>query len=627
MLFRSTRIDYLQDGLVLGMFSPPVLTFTWNTATVSNGSHSLSAKAYDAAGHVTTSAAVAVNVSNVSNDTTSPAVSITAPAAGATVTATVTVSATASDNVGVVGVQFKLDGASLGLEVTTAPYSTTWNAGTAANGTHTLTALARDAAGNTATAAAVTVTVSTSTPPPPGTRSPYKGVPFAVPGVIEAEDFDIGGEGVTWHDLVAGNQGGFYRTNTDVDIIAPVGNAVGAVVNNFQTGEWLEYTISVAQTGTYRLEAAVSSEFATSRWHAEIDGVNVTGSVAVPNTGWWGTFQWIGVGGIPLAAGQHVLRLYADEEYFNIDSLRFVTETSPPPPPDTTAPTVSITAPAGGATVSGTVTVSAQAQDNQAVAGVQFLLNGAPLGAEDTAAPYEISWDTTTAANGPYTLTAVARDAAGNTATAPVVMITVSNPVPAGLVAAYSFNEGSGGTALDSSGNGADGTISGATWTNRGRYGNGLSFDGVSSLVRGPDVTLGATFTIMAWVANPRPAAYETIATVGTNRDLFLGNGAISFFDGSAEHLFGSAISRRAWHHVAIVSDGSTLVAYLDGAPAGEPQAVSLGSITGTLQVGAWVQGASNFDFFSGRIDEVRVYSRALTQTEIQTDMSAPIVP
>src|SRR5205823_699024 len=219
-------------------------------------------------------------------------------------------------------------------------------------------------------------------------------------------------------------------------------------------GEWLEYTISVAQTGTYRLEAAVSSELATSRWHAEIDGVNVTGSVAVPNTGWWGTFQWVGVGGIRLAAGQHILRLYADQEYFNVDSLRFATETSPPPPPDTTA------------------------------------------------------------ANGPYALTAVARDAAGNTATAPVVMVTVSNPVPAGLVAAYSFNEGSGGTALDSSGNGADGTISGATWTNRGRNGDGLSFDGVSSLVRGPDVTLGATFTIMAWVANPRHAALETIVTV-----------------------------------------------------------------------------------------------------------------
>ena len=101
----------------------------------------------------------------------------------------------------------------------------------------------------------------------------------------------------------------------------------------------------------------------------------------------------------------------------------------------------------------------------------------------------------------------------------------------------------------------------------------------------------------------------------------------ITFYDGSAEHPFGSAISRRAWHHVAIVSDGSTLVAYLDGAPAGEPQAVSLSSITGTLLVGAWIQGASNSDFFSGRIDEVRVYGRALTPAEVQTDMNSPIAP
>ena len=130
------------------------------------------------------------------------------------------------------------------------------------------------------------------------TRSPYKGSPFPVPGSIEAEDFDNGGEGVSWHDLTAGNQGGFYRTDTDVDIIAPTGTATGAVVNNFQTGEWLEYTISVAQAGTYRLEAHVSSQFSTSRWHAEIDGVNVTGSVAVPTTGLWSTFQWVGVGGM-----------------------------------------------------------------------------------------------------------------------------------------------------------------------------------------------------------------------------------------------------------------------------------------------------------------------------------------
>jgi hypothetical protein len=96
---------------------------------------------------------------------------------------------------------------------------------------------------------------------------------------------------------------------------------------------------------------------------------------------------------------------------------------------DTTAPTVSLTAPNGGATVSGTLTVSASASDDVAVAGVQFKLDGANLGAELTSSPYSISWNTKTAANSSHTLTAVARDAAGNTSVSPAVSVTVNNVV------------------------------------------------------------------------------------------------------------------------------------------------------------------------------------------------------
>src|SRR5207248_2054264 len=92
-------------------------------------------------------------------DTTPPVVSITAPTSSATVTGTISVTATATDNVGVVGVQFKLDGANLGAEVTTAPYAVPWNTTAAPNGAHTLRAVARDAAGNTTTSAPVSVTV------------------------------------------------------------------------------------------------------------------------------------------------------------------------------------------------------------------------------------------------------------------------------------------------------------------------------------------------------------------------------------------------------------------------------------------------------------------------------------
>src|SRR5204863_7709566 len=94
---------------------------------------------------------------------------------------------------------------------------------------------------------------------------------------------------------------------------------------------------------------------------------------------------------------------------------------------DTTPPTVAITSPAPGATVSGTITVTAEASDNAGVVGVQFKSNGSDFDAEDTTAPYSVTGHTTTVPNGSYTLTAVARDAAGNRTTSAPVTVTVSN--------------------------------------------------------------------------------------------------------------------------------------------------------------------------------------------------------
>lgn len=131
-----------------------------------------------------------------------------------------------------------------------------------------------------------------------------------------------------------------------------------------------------------------------------------------------------------------------------------------PSPGDPTPPTVSVTAPASGATVSGAaVTVSANATDNVGVAGVQFKLDGANLGAEDTTAPYSINWNSTAASNGPHTLTAVARDAAGNITTSAGTSVTVNNVVPsapsapAGLVASVVAHNRINLTWTDSAGN------------------------------------------------------------------------------------------------------------------------------------------------------------------------------
>ena len=125
---------------------------------------------------------------------------------------------------------------------------------------------------------------------------------------------------------------------------------------------------------------------------------------------------------------------------------------STPPPTDTTSPTVSVTAPANGSTVSGTVTVSANASDNTGVSGVQFLLDGTNLGAEDTTSPYAVSWNTTTATNGSHTLTARARDAAGNMTTSSFVSVTVDNGPLVG-----DLNQ-------DRTVNGADWTIMAGVW-------------------------------------------------------------------------------------------------------------------------------------------------------------------
>ncbi|MGH8642392.1 MAG: Ig-like domain-containing protein, partial [Burkholderiales bacterium] len=154
---------------------------SWNTTGVANGSHTLTAVARDAAGNTRTSAPINVTVNNAPPpDTTLPNVSVTSPANGATVSGTITVTTNASDNVGVAGVRFRIDGVNLGAEDTSAPYSISWNTTGAGNGSHAISAVARDAAGNTRTSAAVTVTVSNAppadtTPPTVSVTSPVNG--------------------------------------------------------------------------------------------------------------------------------------------------------------------------------------------------------------------------------------------------------------------------------------------------------------------------------------------------------------------------------------------------------------------------------------------------------------------
>jgi hypothetical protein len=303
---------------------------------------------------------------------------------------------------------------------------------------------------------------------------------------------------------------------------------------------------------------------------------------------------------------------------------------------DTTAPTVAVTAPAAGSTVSGTVTVSATASDNVAVAGVQLLLDGALLGAEDTTSPYSVAWNTTTATAGSHTLTARARDAAGNQTTSAAVSVTVAS-VSTGLVAAYGFEEGSGTTTNDASGLGNPGTITAGTWATTGRFGKALSFNGTSSLVTVNDAAalrLMSAMTLEAWVRPTAAASWRCAVLKETSGGLAYGlyasdastrPGSFLRIGSDVDVTAPSAITLNAWTHLAATYDGATLRLFVNGTQ------VTSRALTGTivsstqpLRIGGnQVWG----EYFAGLIDEVRVYNRALSAAEIQTDMNTPVSP
>ena len=155
-------LQLMVDGVNLGAerLAPPY-EVGWNSGTVANGVHVLAAVARDAAGNQSR-ASVTITVAN---DVTAPSVAITSPADADAVSGTITVTSDASDDTGVAGLQFTIDGVNIGAELSAPPYQIAWNSGAVANGAHVLGAVARDAAGNQRSAS-VSVTVLNDTHAP-----------------------------------------------------------------------------------------------------------------------------------------------------------------------------------------------------------------------------------------------------------------------------------------------------------------------------------------------------------------------------------------------------------------------------------------------------------------------------
>jgi hypothetical protein len=152
------KVEFYVDGTLLGTDPSAPYELSWDSTTLADGAHALSAKAYGPLGIPSTSASVGVNVDNHAPDA-----ALTSPVPGAFLRGSVTLAATSSDTVGVARVEF-YDGATLLGTDSSAPYSLSWNTANATNGAHTLTVKAFDSAGNTVTSAGVTVTVDNTAP-------------------------------------------------------------------------------------------------------------------------------------------------------------------------------------------------------------------------------------------------------------------------------------------------------------------------------------------------------------------------------------------------------------------------------------------------------------------------------
>jgi hypothetical protein len=233
------------------------------------------------------------------------------------------------------------------------------------------------------------------------------------------------------------------------------------------------------------------------------------------------------------------------------------------------------------------------------------------------------------------TVTVTAPGATGSPKTV-AVTLTVNPSTPPNLIGAWGFDEATGTTATDASGRGHTGTISGATRVTTGRHGRALSFDGVNDMVTVADTNaldLTNGMTLEAWI---QPAAvgsaWRTVLIKEQPGDLIY---ALYAGDGGgrpASHIFTTAdrgISATTatpigtWTHLATTYDGANLRVFVNGTQvATRAQTGNIRASTGALRIGGnnvWAE------WFSGLIDEARIYNRALTAAEIQADMAAPV--
>jgi len=204
-----------------------------------------------------------------------------------------------------------------------APYEFDWE--TTDAGTYTIRAVAYDNQGNTAEDKIIVVV----SPP----QAPYGGTPHAIPGTIQFEDYDLGGNGFAYFDTDEGSSvtdAPDFRTDEDVDIekCTDVGN--GYNIGFALAGEWLEYTVDVAHAGKYDVVLRASTEGDGKTVSLTSDGAVLADKIAITNTKGWQDWVDITIPDVELKAGEQVLRLTIGEtDFVNLNYMSFISQETP----------------------------------------------------------------------------------------------------------------------------------------------------------------------------------------------------------------------------------------------------------------------------------------------------------
>jgi N-acetylneuraminic acid mutarotase len=229
------------------------------------------------------------------------------------------------------------------------------------------------------------------------TNSPFNGQAQSIPGTLQFENYDLGGEGAAYHDTSAANEGGQFRADS-VDLGTANDSGGGYFLGWTNPGEWEKYTVNVGVTSAYSLTLRVANGGAGGSFHLSVDGSNVTGSINMPGTGGWQNWTTISLPNVSLSAGSHVLTLTIDSGALGMGNFNYLTfSQAQSGPPATNTPYLG-----QAQAVPGTLNFEKYDSGGEGVAyhdtsaaneGGQFRGDGVDLGAaSDTGGGYFVGW-------------------------------------------------------------------------------------------------------------------------------------------------------------------------------------------------------------------------------------------